>query len=112
MMGGPEAASSAAGDWIRAALTLYSIVIFTILWIGFAVALLVERRWIDDLWVWLKDLPIAFQIVLWILLLPITIGLWIWHSGWATPFKLVGLGGVVVWTAVAISSFAGLVRST
>ena len=49
------------GQWIRVMLTIYSCVCFTLLWVGFAVALVVDRGWLDQLWSWLRGLlPGAF----------------------------------------------------
>ena len=33
-------------------LSTYAIVIFAMLWVGFAIALLVNREWLDLIWKW------------------------------------------------------------
>ena len=108
-----ESASSTAGGaaLLRSGLVVYSMVVFAVLWVGFAMALIVNQGWLDDLWEWQAELPIIGQIALWILFLPITVGLWIWHSTWPTWWRLASLAGLVVWTGVALSSFRNLIQS-
>jgi hypothetical protein len=83
----------------------YAIVIFAILWIGFAVALVVNREWLDLLWNWVRALPLVAEIVVWVLFLPITVGLWIWEASWPAIVQLLGLAGIVGWTLLAVSGF-------
>ena len=56
-------------------LSTYAIVIFALLWVGFAVALVVDREWLDLLWNWVRALPAVVEIIVWVLFLPITVGL-------------------------------------
>jgi hypothetical protein len=91
-------------------LSTYAIVIFAMLWAGFAIALVVDREWLDLLWDWVRALPPAAEIVLWVSVLPIMTGLWIWESSWSTLVRLLALGGMVVWTLLAASSFVRAVR--
>jgi len=82
----------------------YANVIFAILWVGFAVALIVNREWLDLLWNWVQTLPIVVQIIVWILFLPIMVGLWIWESSWSVLVRWLGAAGIVVWTGLAVYS--------
>ena len=100
------------GQWIRVVLTIYSCVCFTLLWVGFAVALVVDRGWLDQLWSWLRGLPAALEIIAWIAFLPIAVSLWIWQAPWPTSLRTLGFLGIVAWTLLAISSLVRLVRST
>ncbi len=86
-------------------LSTYAIVIFAILWIGFFVALIVNREWLEMLWNWVRALPTLAEVVVWLLFLPITVGLWIWESSWAPIVRLLAFAGMVVWTYLAVSSF-------
>jgi hypothetical protein len=88
----------------------YAIVIFAILWVGFAIALVVNREWLDLLWNWVRALPSVAEIIVWVLFLPGTVGLWIWESSWAAPVRLLAFAGIVVWTLLAVSSFLRAVR--
>ena len=91
-------------------LSTYAIVIFAILWVGFAIALAVNREWLDLLWNWVLALPSVAQIIVWVLFLPITVGLWIWESSWPALVRLPAFAGIVVWTLLAVFSFLRDVR--
>jgi hypothetical protein len=89
-------------------MTFYAIAIFVVLWVGFAIALVVNREWLDILWNFVRELPLVAEIIVWILFLPIMVGLWIWESSWPAFVRLVGFAGIVAWTILAVS---GLFRS-
>jgi hypothetical protein len=91
-------------------LSTYAIVIFAILWVGFAIALVVNREWLDLLWNWVRALPSVAEIIIWLLFLPIMVGLWIWESSWPALVHLLAFAGIVVWTLLAVSSFLRAVR--
>lgn len=86
-------------------LSTYAIVIFALLWVGFAIALAVNREWLDLLWNWVRALPPVVEIIVWVLLLPGTVGLWIWESSWPALVRLLAFAGIVGWTLLAVSSF-------
>jgi hypothetical protein len=86
-------------------MSTYAILIFAILWVGFAVALAVNREWLDLLWNWVRALPPVAEIIVWVLFLPGMVGLWIWESSWPALVRLLACAGVVGWTLVAVSSF-------
>jgi hypothetical protein len=86
-------------------LSTYAILIFALLWIGFALALAVNPGWLDVLWDWVRALPTVVEVIVWILLLPIMVGLWIWQSSWSTLVRLLAAAGLVGWTLVAASGF-------
>jgi hypothetical protein len=99
--------------WSRTAsrvLSTYAIVIFAMLWVGFAIALVVNPESLGLLWDWVRALPSVAEIVVWVLFLPIMTGLWIWESSWPALVRLLGFAGIVAWTAVAVSSFVRAVR--
>lgn len=91
-------------------LSTYAIVIFAMLWLGFIVALVVNRGWLDLVWSWVRDLPLVAQIVVWALFLPGMVGVWIWESSWPALVRLLAFGGIVGWTVLAASSFLRAVR--
>jgi len=86
-------------------LSTYAITIFAILWIGFVIALVVNREWLDLLWNWVQALPTVVEIIVWVLFLPITVGLWIWESSWSNLVRLLAFAGIVGWTLLAGFSF-------
>lgn len=57
--------------------------ICVVLWILFAAALIFDQSALDSAWNWLTGLPLLVQLVVWVMLLPITLGLWIWEADWA-----------------------------
>jgi hypothetical protein len=78
------------------------------MWVGFGIALVVNPQWLDMLWNSVQELPLVVEIIVWVLFLPIMVGLWIWQSTWPALIRLLGVAGLVAWTAAAVSS---LVRS-
>ena len=91
-------------------LSTYAILIFAVLWVGFIVALLVNQDLLDQLWDWVRALPIVAEIIVWIVLLPIMVGLWICESSWPDLVRLLGAGGIVGWTLLAIYNFSKYMR--
>ena len=91
-------------------LSTYAIVIFAMLWAGFAVALAVNHAWLDLLWNWVQTLPAVTEVIVWVLFLPIMVGLWIWESSWPDLVRQLAFAGIVGWTLIAVSSFFRAVR--
>ena len=91
-------------------LSTYAIVIFVLLWVGFAIALVVNRESLDLLWNWVQALPPVLEIIVWLLFLPIMAGLGVWESSWPALVRLLAFAGIVVWTLLAVSSFIRAVR--
>ena len=91
-------------------LTTYALVIFAMLWVGFAVALVVNREWLDLLWNWVRALPIVAEIIVWVLFLPIMVALWIWESSWPALVRLLGFAGIVGWTLIPVKEYLRAVR--
>ena len=91
-------------------LSTYATVIFAVLWVGFAIALVVNREWLDLLWNWVRALPSVAETIVWVLFLPIMVGLWIWESSWPDLVRLLASAGIAVWTLVAVSSLLRAVR--
>jgi hypothetical protein len=91
-------------------LSTYAIVIFAALWVGFAIALVVNREWLDLLWNWVRALPPVAEIIVWVAFLPGMVGLWIWESSWLALVRLLAFAGIVGWTLLAVSSFVRAVR--
>jgi len=85
-------------------LDIFANTIFVMLWVGFVIALLVNREWLDMLWTWAQALPLIPKIIVWVVFLPILTGLWIWESSWPMLGRLTGFAGIVVWTLLAVYS--------
>ena len=82
----------------------YANLIFLVLWVGFVTALVLNREWLDVLWNWTQALPLIPRIIVWVLFLPILVGLWIWESSWPILGRLVGFTGILAWTLLAVYS--------
>jgi hypothetical protein len=83
---------------------VFANVIFAMLWIGFIIALVGNREWLDVLWNWAQTLPLVLKIIVWVVFLPIMVGLWIWESSWSTLGRMAGFAGIVGWTLLAVYS--------
>jgi len=97
--------------WLEWTLNLYANVTFLVLWVGFAIALIVDQEWLDRLWLWLQDLPKVLEVIVWVVFLPITVTLWIWQSPWSTLGRVAGFTGMIAWTLVALSGLRRLAGS-
>ena len=102
--------SSFWGDTVPRALTFYAIVIFVVLWVGFAIALVLNPEWLDILWNFVRELPLVAEIIVWVLFLPIMVGLWIWESSWPALVRLLGFAGIVAWTLLPVRSLLRIAR--
>ncbi|MDR9450915.1 MAG: hypothetical protein RI637_06845 [Acidimicrobiia bacterium] len=111
MTSAPEPDRRRWSEWLEWILTLYANVTFLVLWVGLAVALIVDQEWLDRLWLWLQDLPRVLEILVWVVFLPITVTLWIWQSSWSTLGRVAGFTGMIAWTLLALSSLRRLTRS-
>jgi hypothetical protein len=72
--------------------------ILTILWLGFAAALVFNQAMLDTVWQTLRGLPIAIQALVWLVILPVTAGLWIWETSWPLWIRLILVAGLAVAT--------------
>jgi hypothetical protein len=86
-------------------LSIYAVSIFAMLWIVFATALIVNREWMVLLWNWVGELPLILKLIVWVVFLPIMVGIWIWESTWPDIVRWLGFAGIVLWTGLAVYSF-------
>jgi len=86
-----ETMGSGVGDgigWLAEHYVLFGA--FLVLWVAFAIGLLVNQGSLDQAWATIRALPIVVQLVIWLLFLPVMAGLWIWEaSGWDVLVRLV-----------------------
>lgn len=72
--------------------------LFVVLWLAFGAALVASQGSLDQVWQTVSSLPLIVQLLVWLLLLPVMAGLWIWESsGWSTIVRvglILGLAGV------------------
>ena len=75
--------------------------ILTILWLAFAAALIFNQPMLDTVWQSVRAMPFVVQAAIWLLVLPVTLGLWIWESSWPIWIRLVlviSLGWLTIYT--------------
>jgi len=72
-------------------------VIFAVIWIAFAAGLIWSQGSIDAAWESIRALPFLVQIVVWVLFLPVMIGLWVWETSWPLVVRLVVVIGIAGW---------------
>jgi hypothetical protein len=71
--------------------------IFAALWAAFAVGLIWSQGSIDQAWQWIGSLHIVVQLVIWLLFLPVMVGLWVWETSWPLIVRLVLIFGIAGW---------------
>lgn len=82
-------------------ISIGSFAILALLWLGFAAALVFNQSILDSIWHALRGLPVVIQIVVWLLVLPVALGLWIWQMPWPFWIRLIlviGLGWATLYT--------------
>lgn len=76
---------------------LISIIAFsvlTLLWLGFGVALLLNRALLDRAWHHFRGWNIFIQLFVALLVLPVVLGLWIWQTRLPAWLRLVLVAGL------------------
>ncbi len=71
--------------------------VFALLWVGFAAALVLSQGSLDQTWTWIRGLPLILQGVVWLLFLPVVAGLWVWETTWPIVVRLVLVAGLGWW---------------
>jgi hypothetical protein len=94
----PSRAVKAAPNML---INMSAFLIFTVLWVSFAAALLFNPGILDGVWEGLRGLPWLVQALVWLLLLPVVAGLWIWETDWALWLRLLLVAGLAVANIVA-----------
>jgi hypothetical protein len=75
--------------------------ILGILWLAFAAALMLNHNLLLSAWQTLRGWPLFAQLAVWLLALPVTLGLWIWQTTWPLILRLAlvaGLAWVTLYT--------------
>lgn len=96
---------------VEIVLGTYAVLVFAILWIGAVIGLANGGRLFVDAWAGLTGLEVVAQIVLWILFLPVTVGLWAWNAGLPSLLVSAVALGLIAWTLVAIAGLTRAVRA-
>ena len=86
--------------WLAESGILFAV--FAIVWIAFAAALIASQGSLDGAWHFVRDLPLILQGVVWLLFLPVMIGLWIWEGAWPVAVRLILIAGVAGWNLMVL----------
>jgi hypothetical protein len=76
--------------------------LFAIIWGAFGAGLVLSQGSVDQAWQAIRDLPLILQAVVWLLFLPVMIGLWIWESTWPLLVRLVLVSGIAGWNLLIL----------
>jgi hypothetical protein len=60
-----------------------------LIWIAFIVLMAFSPGTLDSIWSWLRGLPLAAEIVMWIVTLPWALGLLVWESSVDTWIRVI-----------------------
>ena len=71
--------------------------IFAIIWVAFGAALIFSQGSVDQAWQTIRALPFIVQIVVWVLFLPVMIGLWAWETTWPLIVRLLVVLSLAGW---------------
>ena len=72
-------------------------VIFAIVWVAFGAALVVSQGSVDQAWAAIRALPLPVQAIVWLLFLPVMVGLWAWEQTWPLLVRLALVIGIGAW---------------
>jgi hypothetical protein len=96
--------------FVPKAMNIYATSIFALLWLGFILALIVNREWLDMAWTWVESLPLVLRILAWIFLTPVMLLLWVWQSSLPILGRLLIYAGLVGWTLIAVFNIIKVFR--
>jgi hypothetical protein len=81
--------------WLAAHGVLF--VVFAVIWIAFAAGLIFNQGSVDQAWQAIRDLPLIVQIAVWVLFLPVMIGMWVWETSWPLIVRVVLVLSLAGW---------------
>jgi hypothetical protein len=79
-------------------ISFLAFIVLTILWVGFYIAMLANPGLLNAIWYTYRSYPFLIQVLAGILLLPLTLGLWVWESGWSFWTKIILVVGMGIAT--------------
>jgi ABC-type amino acid transport system permease subunit len=72
-------------------------VVFAAIWLAFGAALIWSQGSLDAAWQAVRGLPLLVQLVVWVLFLPVMVGLWVWETTWPLLLRLIVVLGIAGW---------------
>ena len=76
--------------------------LFAILWLAFGVALIQSHGSLDAAWQWVRSLPLLVQTAVWLLFLPVMVGLWVWETTWPLVLRVILVLGIAGWNLLVL----------
>ncbi len=76
--------------------------VFALIWVAFGAALILSQGSLDAAWQSVRSLPLILQGVIWLLFLPVMIGLWIWETTWPLIMRLLLVIGIAGWNLLVL----------
>lgn len=98
-----DAVASGLGNgigWLAETGILFGI--FALLWVAFGMALIWSQGSLDAAWQTIRSLPLIVQAVVWLLFLPVGVGLWIWETTWPMFLRLLLVIGIAGWNLLVL----------
>ena len=81
--------------WLAESGVLFAV--FAVIWIAVAIGLVWSQGTVDQAWQAIRSLPLVLQLLVWVLFLPVMVGLWFWEASWPLVVRLVLVIGVAAW---------------
>jgi cytochrome bd-type quinol oxidase subunit 2 len=75
-------------------INIIAFTVLTLLWLGFGAALVVNRELLDKAWRMFRSWNLFVQLFVALLVLPVIMGLWIWHTRWPIWLRLLLVAGL------------------
>lgn len=72
-------------------------IVFALIWIAVGAGLVLSQGSVDQAWQTIRALPLIPQAIVWLLFLPVMIGLWIWESTWPLIVRAILVIGIAGW---------------
>jgi hypothetical protein len=109
-MSHPQAAvpGTRIGRALEVVLVVLASLVFVVLWLYVAAAVLADGTLLADTWAWLGGLDTIAAIVVWVAVLPIGVYLWAWQADLEPIWMGLVMAGMVAWTGIAWSGLARL----
>ena len=71
--------------------------VFALLWVAFGAGLLLSQGSVDQTWQTIRGLPLIVQLIVWLLFLPVMLGMWVWETTWPLVVRLVLVLSLAGW---------------
>jgi hypothetical protein len=73
------------------------------MWVALALVAVSRAETLDDIWSWVRDLPLVIEGIVWLLFLPWVLGLAVWESSWDGWLRLLIVSSIAIgWSVVSL----------